>query len=73
MSQHKSLKISKYGKSRTVRKKRERFETIYLKLLEQGGLDKDQIKIYGLPKEKIFKLKKEKKDKKEETSLTPIT
>ena len=68
MSMHKSLKINAISKPRTVRKRRERLEVIYARLLKNGGLTEEQIKVYGLPKEKIIKLRKIKKVEKKETT-----
>jgi len=70
MSMHKSLKINTVSRPRTVRKRRERLEVIYARLLKNGGLDEAQIKVYGLPKEKIIKLRKEKKVEKVETPIS---
>jgi len=65
MSLHKSLKIQHWSKKRNVRKRRERIQTLYAELLKKGGLSEEQIKVYGLPKEKIIKFKKPKKVNKE--------
>lgn len=66
MSLHRSLKIYKWSGRRSVRKRRERLETLYAGLLKQGGLSDKDIKIYGLSKEKILRLKKTKKEEKKE-------
>jgi len=73
MSLHKSLKIVSHSKKRTVRKRRERLDKLYGTLLRKGGLTDEQIKIYGLPKEKILKLKTKKTEKKEEKKEISLT
>jgi len=72
MSQHPSLKRDKWKSMRSVRKRWERVQKLErnLKWLEQNQ------SVYGLPKEKIFRLKKlikKEKEKKEENPLTPFT
>ena len=68
MSLHKSLKYDKFkGRKKSVNKKLDRIK----KLLAEGKLDSNNVKIYGLPKEKIVKIKitKVKKEKKEEKPI----
>jgi len=68
MSIHKSLK-SKSGEFRSVRKRLERYKT----LLKNGIKVKS---IFGLPKEKLIKPKKqrvkEKEEEKQETTQPPM-
>ena len=67
MSLHKSLKTNTNKYTRSVRKRYERLRSLLLK----EKYDKEHIKIYELPKEKIVKLKI-KKEKKEETSTESV-
>lgn len=76
MSLHKSLKINKWTKGRAVRKRVDRIAKIYNNLIK-GGLSEEeaqkQLQIYGLPKEKVIRLKtpkKEKEEKKEESGIS---
>ena len=76
MSLHKSLRVQKWARRRTVRKRGERLKTLYAELLKKGGLSEAQIKVFGLPKEKgRTKIKKAPKKKEEEkkTELLPFT
>ena len=66
MSMHKSLKRDKYGKKRNVRKRYER-----LRKLVRTGKFIDGLSIFGLPKEKIRRLKIKVEKKKEEEGLIP--
>ncbi len=65
MSLHSSLKSSKYKNIRSVKKRYERLQS----LLEKG---KEVLSVFGLPKEKIIRLKI-KKEKKEEKLLEGLT
>ena len=60
MSIHKSLKSNKFSGKRSIRKRVERLQ----KLIDDGKTTKEDLKIYGLPKEKVkrIKMKKEKKE-----------
>lgn len=65
MSIHKSLKVDKFKTTRNVRKRYERLQKLIRTEKFIEGLS-----IYGLPKEKILKLKIKIKEKKEEEGLT---
>lgn len=70
MSQHKSLKIYKFKHKKSVNKKVDRIK----RLLEEGKVTKENLKVFGLPKEKIVRIKSTKrKDKEEELKTTAIT
>ena len=73
MSLNKTLKIEKWAKKRTVRKKVERFKTLVNTYLKNGGLTPEEVRIYGLPKEKVVRLKVKKEKKKIETTESIIT
>lgn len=73
MSIHPSLKRNKWQQQRSVRKRYERIAKLERNL---KWLEKNQ-SVYGLPKEKVIrlklKIKKEKKEIKIETSLPNIS
>jgi len=65
MGIHKSLKPPKSGSKKTVNKRIDRIK----KLIKEDKMDINNLKIYGLPKEKIIKMKIKKEKKEEETKL----
>ena len=67
MSIHKSFKSNDKGKKRTVHKRWERIRSLMLqKKFEEGQ------SVYGLPKQKIVKLKIRKEKKEKVEGLTPV-
>ena len=66
MSIHKSLKIDKYKQTRNVRKRYER-----LRKLIRTEKFVDGLSVFGLPKEKIRRLKIKIKEVKKEEGLIP--
>jgi len=66
MSIHKSLKVNKFGAKRNVRKRYER-----LQKLVRNDKFVDKLGVFGLPKEKIKRLKIKIKEKKVEEGLIP--
>jgi small basic protein (TIGR04137 family) len=69
MSLHKSLRVDRFkNKKRSVRKRHERIRSLML----QQKFDRGD-SIFGLPKEKIFRMKVVKAEKKKvETDLTKL-
>ena len=70
MSLHKSLRCDKFkNKKRSVRKRAERLRSLMLQEKWEQGQS-----IYGLPKEKVIRMKLVKKEKKEVVTLeVPIS
>ena len=69
MSLHRSLKIDKFSaKKRSVRKRQERIRSLILQRKWEQGQS-----VFGLPKEKIIKIKPIKSEKKKvETTLVNL-
>lgn len=69
MSMHRSLKRNVFAGQRNVRKRYERFA----KLCRNIEYMEKLVSVYGLPKEKVIKLKLKIKEKKQEaTDLTQV-
>jgi len=68
MSIHRSLKVNKFKPKRNVRKRRERFA----KLLRTEKFV-NKLSVYGMPKEKIKRIKMKLKKEKAEVEVTPMS
>jgi len=67
MSMHSSLRIKKFRQNRSVRKRWERIAK--LKRTEKFV---EGMSVYGLPKEKILKIRKKIKDEKKKEEIQPL-
>lgn len=72
MSMHSSLKVDKNASTRTVRKRWERLKDLKKKI-QKGNAPENQLKGYGLPKERIITKVKKVKDTKDENQSTDLT
>ena len=68
MSIHKSLRVERYPKIRSVRNRRERIQKLIRTEKWVEGMS-----VYGLPKEKIRRIKLKIKDEKKKVEETPLT